>query len=251
MDPPNPSRFAAATQMDKDWTPPNPSRFGAALAKGQGLHPPPNPSRSGAAARWTRIGSPNPCERTRIGPPQPWSGSCKRTRVAPPKPFTIWSGSQMDKDLLPPPTLHDLERLLQKDIKDWTPQPFTIWSGSQMDKDWTPQPFTTWRVFLSRKLTADFLLPNSEILLIICAIYNRLSADLQPHRKLTISSGTRQDHLIESPNENPPAQPLRKPNPERDRLTESTHALLFVSSKLPPAQPRSQKAHCFTRHSPA
>ena len=32
--------------------------------------------------------------------------------------------------------------------------------------------------------------------------------------------GTRRDILTESPHENPPAQPHRKPNPERDRLTQ-------------------------------
>ena len=66
---PSPSRFREAPK----WTrigPPNPSRFGAALAKG--CTSPPNPSRFGAAPKWTRIG--------------------------PPQPFTIWSGSQMDKD---------------------------------------------------------------------------------------------------------------------------------------------------------
>ena len=44
---------------------------------------------------------------------------------------------------LTPPTLHDLER-----PPKWT-------------RVGPPQPFTTWRAFLSRKLTADFLLPNS------------------------------------------------------------------------------------------
>ena len=42
-----------------------------------------------------------------------------------------------------PPTLHDLE---------WLP------NGQGLDppkSDWTPQPFTTWRVLLSRKLTAS------------------------------------------------------------------------------------------------
>ena len=48
----------------------------------------------------------------------------------------------MDKGLTPP-TLHDLER-----PPKWT-------------RVGPPQPFTTWRAFLSRKLTADFLLPNS------------------------------------------------------------------------------------------
>ena len=83
----------------------------------------------------------------------------------------------MDKGWTPP-TLHDLERLPNGQGFD-PPQAFMTWSGSangqgfdppnpsrlgaatQMDKGWTPQPFTTWRAFLSRKLTADFLLPNS------------------------------------------------------------------------------------------
>ena len=48
---------------------------------------------------------------------------------------------------LAPPTLHDLE---------WAPK----WTRMGPPKDWT-QPFTIRRVLLSRKLTADFLLPNS------------------------------------------------------------------------------------------
>ena len=64
----------------------------------------------------------------------------------------------------------------------------------------------------------------------------------QPHRKPTVSSGTRQDNLTESPQENPPTQPHRKPNPERDRLTIRPHAQL--------ASTASQKAHCFFGHTP-
>ena len=181
-----------------------------------------------------------------------------------------------DKDWIPP-TLHDLERLLQKEglhppntirsgsqmDKDWTPQPFTIWSGSQMDKDWTPpnpsrfgavpkwtrigrpQPFTTWRVFLSRKLTADFLLPKSAEKNVPFALGCR-----------PISSLTESPLFLRHPpgppyrksNENPPVQPLRKPKPERDRLTENTHTLLFVAAKVPPAQPhRKSTASSGTR----
>ena len=94
---PQPSRFGAATQMDKGWTPPT-------------LHDLERPP------KWTRVGPPNP---SRLG-----------------------AASQMDKGLTPP-TLHDLER-----PPKWT-------------RAGPPQPFTTWRAFLSRKLTADFLLPNS------------------------------------------------------------------------------------------
>ena len=71
----------------------------------------------------------------------------------------------------------------------------------------------------------------------------------QPHRIPTASSGTRQDSLAESPHENLTAQPRRKPKPETDRLTESPHALLFVSSHLRPAQHR-RKSHCFFPHPP-
>ena len=94
---PQPSRFGAATQMDKGWTPPT-------------LHDLERPP------KWTRVGPPNP---SRLG-----------------------AASQMDKGLTPP-TLHDLGR-----PPKWT-------------RAGPPQPFTTWRAFLSRKLTADFLLPNS------------------------------------------------------------------------------------------
>ena len=40
---------------------------------------------------------------------------------------------QKDKGCTPPPNLHDLERL--PNGQGWTSQPFTIWSGSPMDKD--------------------------------------------------------------------------------------------------------------------
>ena len=183
--PPNPSRFGAALAKGQGLDPPN---LGAALAKGQA-----NPSGFGVAPKWTRIGRPNP---SRFPTGQGWDPPTLHDLA--PQPFTIWSGHPNGQGCTPQ-TLDDLERLpigqgfappppanpsrfgaaLAKD-KDWTPQPFTIWSGSQtdedgpplqpftiwsgsqMDKDWTPpQPFTIWRVFLSRKLTADFLLPNS------------------------------------------------------------------------------------------
>ena len=51
----------------------------------------------------------------------------------------------------------------------------------------------------------------------------------------------------ESPHENPPAQPHRKPNPERDRLTISPHVAVCFFKTL--ASTASQKAHCFFRHS--
>ena len=51
----------------------------------------------------------------------------------------------------------------------------------------------------------------------------------QPHRKPTVSSGTRQESLTASPH---PPQPHNQPNPERDKLTENPHALLLVSSQL-------------------
>ena len=157
-----------------------------------------------------------------------------------------------------PPTLHDLERL--PNGQGLGPQPVTIWSGSckrhqhdserfsngqgldppnpsrfgavpKLTRVGPPQPFTTWRVFLSRKLTADFLLPKSAEKNVPFALGCRPISSL---RKPTISSDT---PPYRKSNENPPAQPLRKPKPERDRLTESTHTLLFVSSKIPPAQP--------------
>ena len=67
----------------------------------------------------------------------------KWTRVGPPQPFTAWRGLPNGHGFGPPPTLHDLER-----PPKWT-------------RVGPPQPFTTWRAFPSRKLTADFLLPNS------------------------------------------------------------------------------------------
>ena len=104
---PQPFTIWSGHPNGQGWDAPNPSRFGAAPKNGQGLDPrtlhlhdferllngqgldpptlhdlerllqkvappPPNPSRFGAAPKWTRIG--------------------------PPQPFTIWSGSQMDKD---------------------------------------------------------------------------------------------------------------------------------------------------------
>ena len=61
-----------------------------------------------------------------------------------------------------------------------------------------------------------------------------IAACLPQLRRLNLAesisfSSTRRGSLAESPRENPPTQPHRKPNPERDRLTESPHALLLVS----------------------
>ena len=137
---PKPEAFLAARPV-LIWTigPPNPSRFGAALAKGQGLDPPnlgaalakgqANPSGFGVAPKWTRIGRPNP---SRFPTGQGWDPPTLHDLA--PQPFTIWSGHpngqgctpQTLDDLErlpigqgfapppPPPTLHDLERLLQK-----------------------------------------------------------------------------------------------------------------------------------------
>ena len=64
----------------------------------------------------------------------------------------------------------------------------------------------------------------------------------QPHNKSIAFSGTRQDSLTESPHENLPTRPHRKPNPDRDRLTESQHAVPLVSAH--------NSRHCFFRHLP-
>ena len=124
-----------ARPFDKGCTP-QPSSFR------QGLHPP-NPHDLERPPKWTRV-----------GPPQPfttWSGHPNGQGFDPPNPSRLGAAPQMDKGLTPPPTLHDLER-----PPEWT-------------RVGPPQPFTTWRAFLSRKLTADFPLPNSA--------YNGLSAD--------------------------------------------------------------------------
>ena len=78
-----------------------------------------------------------------MDPPNPsrFGAAPKWTRIGPPNPSRFGAATQLDKDGTRP-TLHVLERFP---------------NGQGLD----PQPFTTWRVFLSRKLTADFLLPNS------------------------------------------------------------------------------------------
>ena len=135
--------------------------------------------------------------------------------LTPPNPSRLGAAPQMDKGLTPP-TLRDLERL-RKWTRVWPRQPFTTWRGSQMDKGWTPptQPFTTWRVFLSRKLTASvtkfclynvpftlrcrpisrfpyFASSREGVALSKCLSESQLSP-AQPHRKPTVSSGTRQE----------------------------------------------------------
>ena len=273
VDPPNPSRFGAALRCT-----PQPCTIWTGSPKGQGWGPPtfhdldwrwdsPNPSRFGAAPQKDKD----------------WT----------PQPFTIWrlfnpSRNQKDKDGTPL-TLHDLDGSSKGEGWDFPtlhdlqwrptgtrlgpPQPL---AAPQKDKDWTPQPFTIWRLFLSGRLT-------DQILLVKCAIYIR-SADVglppaQPHRKPNLerirltesphalllvssklppaqlhkkfiaSSGTRQDSPTESLHENPPAQHHRKPNPERDKLTESRQALLFVSAQLPPAQPPRKPTAFSCQHS--
>ena len=64
----------------------------------------------------------------------------------------------------------------------------------------------------------------------------------QPHNKSIAFPGTRQDSLTESPHENLPIRPHRKPNPDRDRLTESQHAVPLVSAH--------NSRYCFFRHLP-
>ena len=158
-----------------------------------------------------------------------------------------------------PPNLSRIGVVSQKD-KDRTLSTFQdlewLPKGTRMG---TPEPFTIWRLFPSKRLTADFLLPNSAykmchirwavgrsrtprqqsftessiqtqrepIYIAVCLI--TIPASTPSHRKPTASSGTRQDSLTESPHEDPPAQHHRKPNPERDRFTECPHALLLVS----------------------
>ena len=246
-------------------------------------------------------------KRTRMGPP---NISRFGLALGLPQPFTIWSGSPKGQGL-DPPTLHDLaavQPFTKPKGQGWDPLTLHDLDGSskgegwdfptlhdlqwrptgtrlgppqplaapQKDKDWTPQPFTIWRLFLSGRLT-------DQILLVKCAIYIR-SADVglppaQPHRKPNLerirltesphalllvssklppaqlhkkfiaSSGTRQDSPTESLHENPPAQHHRKPNPERDKLTESRQALLFVSAQLPPAQPPRKPTAFSCQHS--
>ena len=96
---------------------------------------------------------------------------------------------------------------------------------------------------LHRKLQPerDRFTENPHAILLVYQNHNWIPP-AQPHRKPTVSSGTRQDNLTESPQENPPTQPHRKPNPERDRLTIRPHAQL--------ASTASQKAHCFFGHTP-
>ena len=158
MDPPNPSRLGAASQMDKGLTPPT-------------LHDLERPP------KWTRVGPPQPfttwraflsrkltadfhqilkmyhlhcavgrsrspyfaSSRQRVAPPQPfttWRGLPNGQGLDPPQPFTTWSFSQMDKGLTPP-TLHDLERLPNGQGFD-PPNPSRLGAAPQMDKGLTP-----------------------------------------------------------------------------------------------------------------
>ena len=109
----------------------NPAVF-ASTSFRQGLHPP-TLTKPGVFFASTSF-------RQGLHPPTLtiWSGHPNGQGLDPPNPSRLGAATQMDKGLTPP-TLHDLER----------------------PKGWTPQTFTTWRAFLSRKLTADFLLPNS------------------------------------------------------------------------------------------
>ena len=59
------------------------------------------------------------------------------------------------------------------------PQPFTIWSGSPKDKDRTPQPVHD--LVAVPFQAARQLIFCYQILLIKCAIYIELSADLGVH----------------------------------------------------------------------
>ena len=57
----------------------------------------------------------------------------------------------------PRPTLHDLERL-PKRTRIGPPNPSRFGAVPQKDKNGTPQLFTIWWLFLSSRLTTDFLL---------------------------------------------------------------------------------------------
>ena len=183
-----------------------------------------------------------PPKRTRIGPPNPsrFAATPEKDRDGTHEAFTIWR-------LFP---FRNLTNLDGSTDRGCTSQPFTKRSGSQRTRIAPFQPFTIWRLFPSQ--------PHS---------WFAVTSPAQPHRKPTVSSGTRQDSLTESPIQkgtdthrkptctafcltttpsstasqkahcffrHPPGQPTREP------ATESPHAVLLVSSQLPPAQ--SQKA---------
>ena len=120
------SRVLPTHPCDKGCTP-NPSGFGAVLRWTRVA--PPNPSRFGAAPKWTRMGPPNP---SRFG-----AANQMDKDGTPPNPSHLQQPSNGQG--LHPPTLRDLERP-PKWTRMGHPKPFTIWSGSQMDKDWTPTP---------------------------------------------------------------------------------------------------------------
>ena len=89
-----------------------------------------------------------------------WSGHPNGQGLDPPNPSRLGAATQMDKGLTPP-TLHDLERLPNGQGFDPPPTLHDLERPPKWTRVGPPQPFTTWRAFLSRKLTADFLLPNS------------------------------------------------------------------------------------------
>ena len=139
-----------------------------------------------------------------LGAPPHFYGG--RERPAPPQPSQF--------GVTPRPKPSRLGAAPQKD-EDGTPQPFTIWSGLSKRTRIGPQPFcnleplpertgirpptqsfTICQLFPCRRLTADFLLPNSVYKL--CHL----------HWAVGRSRGW----------------PHRKPNPERDEVTASAHA---------------------------
>ena len=170
-----------------------------------------------------------------------------------------------------PPTLHDLEGLPNGQGLD-PPNPSRLGVAPKWTRvgppqsDWTPQPFTTWRVFLSRKLTASvtkFCLYNvpftlrcrpisrfrysassrEGVALPKCFSESELSP-AQPHRKPTVSSGTRQEPY-RKPEREPASTASQKVHcffrhPDRDRLAERRHAVQLVSAQFPPAQPHNK-----------
>ena len=90
-------------------------------------------------------------------------------------PLAIRSGHQQDKDAPKPFTIWTAP---QKDKVPWDPQHFTIWSSSPKERG-CAQPFTIWRLFPSRRLTADFLLPHSACTMchLHCAVGRSPSVD--------------------------------------------------------------------------
>ena len=198
----------------------------------------------------------------------------KRTRIGPP---TLHDLSRSPKGQgWDPPNPSRFGVAPQKD-KDGTPQPFTIWSGSPKGQGLDPPNpsrlggcsfpasrqmicccqilLINWAVGRCRtpastasqkaQSRAELTHRKPHALLLV-------SSQLPPtqvHKSLrTASSGTCQDSPTESLHENQPVQLRKKPNPERDKLTESPQALLFVSSQLPPARPpRKPSASSCTR----